>query len=328
MKIKIDEMKSASNSALHKLGFSEADANLITRNLIEAELVGKKTHGLIRIPALKKQIESGKVSVDSEIETISESPTHLHLDGKNKPGFIVIYQSLEKAITKAKSSGMVTVGLKDVSYASGFIGDYAREATKENLIFIGFNNSAGGLVPYGLKKELWGTNPMTVGVPTNSIPVILDMASSQITWGELMLAKQENRTIKENVAIDADGKATTDPSKAMEGGLTPFAGHKGSGLAFIIELLAGALTGSRVGYAVPGGWGTFYILINPEIFRPIADFKADIQKAIEELKLSPKAEGFSEVYYAGEQSGKLREKHLKEGVIEVNDSLWESLKTI
>lgn len=329
MKIKITEAEKLAKETLTKLGFTSNDASLITKNLIEAELVEKKTHGLIRIPAIKKQIESKNISVNGDTpEKISETPTSLHLDGKNKPGFIVIYQSLDQAIKKAKESGMISVGLKDVGYASGYIGAYARIATENNLIFIAFNNSAGGLIPHGSKKELWGTNPLTIGVPTNSDPVILDMASSMTTWGNLMVSKQEGKKLSEGLALDGDGKPTTDPEKAMEGGILPFGGHKGSGLAFIVELLAGALTGSRVGYSVEGGWGSFYILINPTIFRPLKDFKQDVSTAIDELKNAPKANGVTEIYYAGEQSNNLRKIHLESGEIEVNDKLLDELKRI
>lgn len=120
--------------------------------------------------------------------------------------------------------------------------------------------------PLGTTKDLWGTDPITVSVPTHTIPVILDMASSQTTWGDLMVAKTEGKQIKEGVAIDADGNMTIDPAKAMEGGILPIAGHKGSGLAFIVELLGGGLSHSRIGGAVEGGWGSFYILIDPTMF--------------------------------------------------------------
>lgn len=329
MKMKITDAEQLAKDTLTKLGFTANDASLITKNLIEAELAEKKTHGLIRIPAIKKQVEKGKISTKSdEPQEISQTSTSLHLDGKNKPGFIVIYQSLEQAIQKAKEAGMVSVGLKDVGYASGYIGAYARIATDNNLIFIGFNNSAGGLIPHGSKKELWGTNPLTIGVPTNDDPVILDMASSMTTWGDLMVSKQEGKKLREGVALDGDGNPTTDPEKAMEGGILPFAGHKGSGLAFIVELLAGALTGSRVGYSVEGGWGTFYILIDPTVFRSIQEFKSDVSKAIDELKNAPKANGVSEIYYAGEQSNKLRKSHLESGEIEISDALLNELKNI
>ena len=114
----------------------------------------------------------------------------------------------------------------------------------------------------------------------------------------------------------------------MKGGLLPIAGHKGSGLAFIVELLAGALTGSRVGYSVPGGWGTFYILINRALFRPIDKFKDDVETAIKELKNAPKADGFDEIYFPGERSQKLREENLKAGEIEVSDQLIQNLKLL
>lgn len=328
MKIKITEAENISKQVLHSFGFLDTDAELITRNVIEAEIVEKRTHGLIRVLALKKQIDNKKIKVNEKSSIISETSTSLYIDGKYKPGFIVIYQSLEKAIEKVKQSGMVSVGLKDLGYASGYIGAYARVATENNLIFIGFNNSPGGLIPHGSKKELWGTNPLTIGVPTKSDPVLLDMASSKTTWGELVVSNREGRKLSEGVALDKDGAPTTDPAMAMEGGILPIGGHKGSALAFIVELLAGALTGSGVGHAVSGGWGSFYILIDPSLFRSSGDFTRDIETAINELKSAPKADGFTEILYAGEKSNTLRKEHLKSGEIEVNDSLISDLKAL
>lgn len=329
MKIKINEARSLSIKILEKLGFSHKDSELITQNLIDAELTERKGHGLVRLPAIKRNIDRGKISTTEEnIEVVKETPTSLLIDAKNKPAFIAIYKSLDIAIKKAKKSGVVVVGIQNAAYCSGFIGSYARKAVLKNLIFIGFNNSPGGLVPYGAKKDLWGTNPLTVGIPTDDIPVILDMASSKITFGDLLLARQEEKKIKKGVALDKNGNPTTDPEKALDGGLLPIAEHKGSGLAFIVELLAGALTGSRVGYSVKGGWGTSYILINPAIFRPINKFKNDIKTAMKELKTSPRAQGFEEIFFPGERSHKLRERNLKAREIEVSDSLYQELQTL
>lgn len=329
MKIKITEAKNLSQKMLHKIGFSDEEASLITENLIEAELVEKQSHGLVRLSSIKRLVENRKIKIGREdISVISETSTTLHIDGKHKPGFYVIYKSLDLAFEKVKKSGIVSVGLKDLAYASGYIGAYARKAIEKDLIFIGFNNSPGGLVPFGARKDLWGTNPITVGIPTNNIPVILDMASSKITWGNLLVAKQEDQKLKKGVAIDKEGRITTNPEKAMEGGLLPIAEHKGSGLAFIVELLAGALTNSRVGYAVPGGWGTFYILLDPSFFRPLDDFKKDVETAINELKNAPKAEGFNEVYFPGEKSHKIRQKNLSKEEIEISENLYNNLKKL
>lgn len=325
----IKQATDLSNTILLKLGFNQEEAELITQNLIEAELVEKKTHGLVRVPAIARNIRAEKIKVsDQDLEIISEHPGSIHYDAHYKPGFYALYKSLEKAIPKAKESGIVAVGIKDLAYASGFIGDYARRATEQDLIFIGFHNSPGGLVPHGTTKDLWGTDPLTVGIPTHSIPVILDMASSQCTWGDLMVAKTEGKSIREGVAIDGEGNVTIDPVKAMEGGILPIAGHKGSGLAFIVELLGGGLSNSRVGGAVDGGWGSFYILINPGMFRDLNEFKDDVQKAIGELKSAPKAKGVNEIFFPGEQSYYKREKSIKADTIEVSESLMKQLEEL
>lgn len=312
---------------LTKLGFREIEAQLITKNLIEAELVEKHTHGLIRLPAIVANVSSGKIAVTTDdIELISERKAALHFNGNYKPGWYGMYRSLEQAIAKVKESGVVAVAVKDLAYATGYIGDYARIATQNDLIFIGFHNSPGGLVPFGTTKSIWGTNPVTIGVPTHQIPVILDMASSQITWGELMLAKNEGKMITQGVAIDSEGNATIDPVQAMTGGILPIAGHKGSGLAFIVELLAGGLSNSRVGEIVDGGWGSFYMLIDPVVFRNIDDFKNDVEKAIRELKNAPKMPGIREVYFPGEQSFLKRQQNLSKDIITISDTLLDKLK--
>lgn len=325
MRIKITEASDLSLKILQNLGFTKHESSLITKNIIDGELVGKKSHGLIRILHVKKGIESGKVNVDGKLEILKDTYTQLHIDGKHKPGFIVCYESLEMAIEKAKKSGFVMVGLKDLG-VTGYIGSYARIAAENDLIFIGFNNSPGGLVPHGSTEPIWGTNPLTISVPTDKSPAILDMASSMTTWGDLMVSKNEGKKIKEGVAIDGDGQVTTDPEKAMEGGILPVGGHKGSGIAFMVEMLAGALTGSMVGDAVTGGWGSFYILINPTTFRSINEFKRDAGLAINRLKESKKIDGVEEIFYPGERSFRLRQENLNTGTIEVSEKLYSQLK--
>lgn len=329
MKISIKEVEGLTYATLQKIGLSKDESVYVVDNIIDAELSGRKTHGLVRLLGLYKTSQSGTINNEyKDLDIISETSNSIHINAHNKMGYSIIYRSLEKAIEKTQRNKIVTVGIKD-SGLTGYIGCYARKATEKDLIYIGFHNSPGGLIPFGTIKELWGTNPLTIGVPTNDIPVILDMASSQITWGDLLVAKSERKTIKNDVALDKEGKPTNDPLKVTEGGgLLPIAGHKGSGLAFIVELLAGALTGSRIGYSVPGGWGSFYVLIDPTLFRPLDDFKNDVETAIKELKNSPKAEGFSEIYFAGEQSYKKRMECLKNGEVDISEKLFKNLKEI
>lgn len=326
MKLSTKELEDFILYYLFKLGFVVEEAKYICENLLDAEMSGRKTHGIMRLMAFKRMLGEGKlVTLNSPLDIISETATSLHIDGHKKLGYSVIYQSLVRGFEKVKQSGMVSIGVKNVNI-TGYIGGYARKATEKDFIYIGFHNSPGGLVPHGSIKELWGTNPVTVGVPTNTVPVILDMATSYIPFGALINARTEGKQLPSGVAIDREGNPTTDPQQAIDGGLLPIAGHKGSGLAFIVELLAGALTGSRVGYAVDGGWGSFAILIDPTIFRPLADFKNDIDKAIQELKAAPKANGVSEIYFAGEQSFKKRQLCLENNEVEVSDQIFAKLQ--
>lgn len=328
MKINIDEATKKSIDYLIKLGLSKKESELISRNLIEAELKEKKTHGFIKLLSFKESYDCKKFNNDPFIiDIIDESPVSIHLNGHNKLGYGYIYESLNIALKKIKTSKIIAVGIKNIK-STGYIGDYARIAAENDLIFIGFNNSHSGLIPYGSKKSLWGTNPITIGIPNNGIPVILDMASSQITWGDLLLAKDKGKKIKNNVAVDNNGDLTNDPKKVINGGgLLPFFGHKGSGLAFVVSLLAGGLTDSHIKNDRPNdmGSGSFYILIDPNLFRPVNDFKNDIKIAICELKNSPKAKGFSEIYFAGENSDNLRRKKLTEGFLDIDENILKKI---
>lgn len=323
--ISINDATKISNKLLKKLGFDESEYTHITNNLIDAEMSGKRTHGLIRLLAFKKKNDENKLNKEKlKVDILNESPASLYIDGHNKLGYAVFYESLKLAINKVKKYGITTVGIKNIGM-NGYIGGYARIAAENNLIFIGFNSSPKGLVPYGAKKDLWGTNPLTISIPGNDGPVILDMASTNITWGDIMIAINEGKTLKQGSAIDAEGKPTTDPATAMKGGLLPFAGHKGSGLGFMVELLGGALTGSRVGYSVPGNGGTFYILVNPELFLPVQQLKNTIDIAINELKNAPKMDGFNEIYFPGEKSNKRRKTTEELGLIDMDVTLLEKI---
>ena len=168
-----------------------------------------------------------------------------------------------------------------------------------------------------------------MGIPSNDLPVILDMSSSQIPFGKVVLAKAANEKLPENVALDKDGNITSNPLAVLSGGgLLPFAGFRGSGIAFTVELLGGALTKSAVGKKIGGGWGSFFILIDPSIFRDLKEFKNEVSVAIEELKNLPKAKGVGEIFYPGERSQKLRQEQLKSGFIEIPDLLYSQLEKL
>jgi len=334
MKIKLSEIRNLIFKYINKLGFSDEESKIIAENFFEAEITGKKSHGLGNLFWFKRAVtvkgSSGyEVAIKSEpINVIKETPISLHVDGKHKTGHLVMRKALELAFEKINKSKVVLVGLFNTAPSTGYVGFWARKATEKNLIFLCWNNSNGRDAPYGSVQKLYGTDPITIGIPTNNFPIILDMATSKITVGQLMNYQREKKPLPPESAIDAKGNFTTDAEIAwVEGALIPFGGYKGSGLTFIGEMLAGALTGSRVGYSVPGGWGTFFILFDPRIFRPIKEFKKDINTAILELKNSKKREGIVEIYYPGEKSQKIRQDNLEKGYIDIDEIVINKIKS-
>jgi len=321
MKVKINEAKKISLQALVKNGFDKEVAKYCVENIVAGELTGKKTHGLIRVLHQVNRKNDGRISTSpKDFKVTKKTSKHLYINANRLPGFYSIYKSLEIAIPLAKKSKLFFVGIKNTDI-TGYIADYARIATEENLIFLAFNNSPGGLVPHGVKSASpWGTDPITFGIPTNNTPVIFDTASTMITWGDLMIARKQNNKISKGVAVDVNGSITTDPHKVV--GLLPFSDHKGSGFAMMVEILAGVLTGSGVGEKIKGGWGSSYLLIDPTLFRPLKDFKSDMGTMIRELKSLPKAKDVQKIYYPGERSASLRLKNMKRGWIEVDDKVW------
>lgn len=336
MKIKIDKARELAVKALEKLGFEQSEAELIADNFMAGELTGKKSHGLNRITYYQLKVNQGRIDTTPKTpEIIKETPVSLVVDGKNKTGLYVVNWALERGIKKTKESGIAVVSCTNTAPMSGLIGQYAQKAAQNDLIYIGFNNSptrTSGIVLHGSLKRLTGTNPLTIGVPTHDLPIILDMASSKITVGDVILAWKRKTKLKKGTIIDKKGRLATDPKKAMDesrlGGILPIFGHKGSGLALIVEVLGGGLTASMMGNKVKGGWGSLAILIDPNILRPIDEFKDDVKVFLDELKSSPKAPGFKEIFYPGEQSQKKRVKHLESGEIEVEDRVYKEIQKI
>lgn len=328
MKIQISKATEISNKALEELGYSQEESRYITELLLDAELAGKPSHGFMRLIAIQKMIKDGRVEVNKhKIEITKETNQSILVDGKKKTGLYVVPKALDISINKIKDNKvyLYCCGVFNTSPTAGMIGYYARKATENNLIYIGFHNSMSYLIPFGAKKSLFGTNPITIGVPTNDLPIIWDCSSSKTSVGSIILKKNEGKNISENIALDKDGNPTINPLEALAGGILPFSEHKGSGMAMMVELIAGALVGSSIRKDKQWNWGSFFILINPSALRDIDEFKKDVDETIKELKNLPKTAGVSEIYYPGEKSQATRRNQIKKGSFELSDKLYQSL---
>ena len=305
---------------LKNSGFSESDAAIVADILLEAELRGRKTHGFIRLPGIRKRCAQAQPTVIRVDREIGQS---LRVDGGNQPGYLVAYRSMQLAINGAKQTGMSVVGAYNTSHC-GMAGYYVDMARKEDLIGILFADCLPRIAPEGGTEALLGTNPIAIGIPSNTVPILFDMSTAAITNGDLLVAMQEQKNIPDNVAFNTKGTPTIYPDEALRGSVRPFGQHKGFGLALITQILAGALVNAAT-IPPPGeNYGLFLIVIDPAIFVPLEQFKTEVDNLIEKIKSNRRESGVEEIFIPGERAYREREKNMLSG-LELDETLLNQL---
>lgn len=301
-------------------GLSEKEATIIVEPFIEAELRGKRTHGINKFFVIDEGLSSrGKP------EIIRDKYNYTLIDGHKELGFICAELAIDIAIEKTKIYGNAMVGLINSFYFS-VLWPYARRAASQGLITIIMKSGGpAGVAPYGGIDSIMGINPMAVGFPTKEEPIILDMAASKKSWGEVNLARVEKRKLDENTFLDKEGNFTTDPLSAET--IVPFGGAKGYGINLMIEIFTGAFLGAKMGLQVKEVYetGTFFMTFSPEMFTDMDLYYKSVEVLKQEIKSSRIMKGFSQIRLPGEEgNAKLREA-TKKGIIEVNNEVWNAL---
>ena len=266
---------------------------------------------------IKKKLINSKPKI--KIKKISSSVSHINAD--NCIGFVSADIGISKAIKNAKKTGIGLVAIKNSSHF-GLSSFYAEQAVKKNLIVFCFTNAPPAIAPHGARKPLFGTNPICFGAPTGKVPFILDASTSIINRGKIRRAHKLGEKIPYGVALNKAGKITTNAREALQGTQLPIAEFKGSGLAWMVDILSGVLTGSSHGgktkdpfddFTGPQNVGHLFITINPKIFVG-NNFMKEINKNINRVKKLPKAKGFSSILYPGERKNKIYKKNLNKDI--------------
>ena len=284
--------------------------------LLEAELRGRATHGIVRLPPLVEMLSS----LDrSPIQIVKDTPTAVLLDGGNDLGYLVAHRATELAIDKAKAAGVATGGAFNTQH-TGMLGYYPLMAAKEGLFALAVCNTFPKIIPHGAAEPVYGTNPFAVGFPTPSHPLVVDFSTAAVTIGELIVASRSGEQLADGLAVDADGRPTTDPDAAMKGSVHPFGGHKGSALSFIVQILSTALTGAMPTPPRGGGYGFFTIVIDPAATVGLDGFGRTAAQVVAAVRGARPAAGIDEVLVPGERSERERRRRLEEG-IDVDDDL-------
>ena len=320
--MKIKKLKNIVKKIFISHRLNKLHASICSNALINAELVGAPSHGLARLMMYCKRIKKKIINPRPKIKIKKISQSISHIDANNSIGFIAADIGIKTAIKSAKKTGIGLVAIKNSGHY-GLSGYYAEQAVKKNLIALCFTNAPPAIAPHGAKKSLFGTNPICFGAPTNSkIPFILDTSISMINRGKIRRAIKLGLKIPSGVALDKFGKPTTDPKKALEGVQLPIAGFKGSGLAWMVDILSGVFTGSNHAGKVkdpfddftgPQNVGHLFIVIKSELFVG-KKYNRRIKENIKTIKKLPKIKSVKEILYPGQNKYQRHKKNLKKEI--------------
>ena len=286
------------------------DAELVADCLVKADLMGVKSHGIQRAKLYMDGIAKGGTTPECHMKEESNFPGGALYDAKGALGIVVAERAMRIAIEKAKVNGIGITGVHNSNHC-GTMRYYTDMAAAEGMIGFATSNAASMMVPFGSREPFFGTNPIAVSIPTGKEPLVLDMATSVVARGKIIIANKNGESIPEGWAIDKDGNSTTDSAAALEGFVLPFGGPKGSGLAMIADILCGVLVNGAYGphvnypYATPEepmDCGHVFVAIDISAFRNLESFLSGMDRYCEEIKQLKPVPGMEEVMIPGMSS--------------------------
>lgn len=310
-------------------GVPEADARLIADTLVQADLWGHQSHGVLRLGWYWERFRNGVMKPVTEPEFIVNAGTIAVIDGHDGVGHVLTKLAAKEAIRRAKAHGIGAVGVRNSNHF-GTCMYYTLMGAPDGCIMQLTSNGGPAMAPWGGRKKIIGTNPWSVAAPAGRHPpFVMDMANTGVARGKIYLARQKRQPIPLGWAINAAGEPTTDPQEAIDGIILPMAGHKGYAIAAVVDMLSGVLTGSGFLSAVHSPYktaeksncGHLVIALNIEAFQPLAQFNARMEQYIGEIKSVPLARGFDEVFYPGEMEARNDVANRKEGLQFPEDTL-------
>ncbi len=255
-------------------GVNSVNAGIVADNLVDANLYGVDSHGVIRSGIYLKKIQIGAMNRTPAVKYLTERMAFKVIDGDNAPGAVVAHHAVHEAINLARAYSVGICGAINSNHF-GDAGLYTRMVTDQGMIGIAFSNVAPLMGIPGVENRIVGNNPISFGIPRkDNFPIVLDMALSNVAQGKIIVAEREGRKIPPDWSLDEQGEVTTDPAAALKGSLYPIAGFKGLGLAIIVDILCGVLSGGGyldnlnglyTGTEKPGNISHFFMAVNPGI---------------------------------------------------------------
>lgn len=303
-------------------GVGSEQAKVIARCLVAADLRGIDTHGVNRIPSYMERVRQGVLDAKA-IPTLTQiTPVVAQIDGHNGFGFLAAQMGVDAAIESARTFGIGMASIKHSNHF-GMSAWICQRAIDQDMMSLVFTNSSPALPVWGGKSKLLGVSPIACGAPSGKTkPFILDMAPSVAARGKIYKAKRRGEKIPSDWALDADGSATDDPERALEGVMLPMGGPKGSGLAIMMDVFSGVLSGSAfAGHVIgpydpskPADVGHFIVAIKPDLFFSIEEFKGRMDYLYQRVVESEKRPDVDRIYFPGEIEQLTQEDRMVNGI--------------
>jgi LDH2 family malate/lactate/ureidoglycolate dehydrogenase len=306
---------------LASLGVPDEDGALVADSLVQADLWGHQSHGVLRLPWYVDRLRAGAMTARTEPAVLSDTGPLVLLDGRDGIGQVLTEHARRLAVERARSHGVGVVGVRNSNHF-GTAMYWTRRAARDGCVAILTTNASPAMAPWGGREKVLGTNPWSIAAPGPDGGVVaVDIANTAVARGKIYLAKNRGESIPETWALTAGGAPTTDPAEGLLGVILPMAGHKGYAITFLMDVLSGALTGSAVGTGVHGpyeagkrsGCGHLFLALDPDAFGDRAGYEARVRQLVDEVKTVPLAQGVDEVFYPGEVEDRAEAANLAAG---------------
>jgi hydroxycarboxylate dehydrogenase B len=316
----------------------DEEARIVAAHLVDAEACGVVSHGLIRVPQYVQALVDGQIVPDAKLRVRAQTTATAVLDGGHGFGQVMASRAMDWAIDRAELAGVCAVTLCNCSH-TGRLGSFTERATSRGMAALMMVNTGGAgqwVAPFGGSVGRLSTNPISIAVPGDGdAALLLDVATSLVPEGKVRASLAAGQRVPEGWIIDHEGRPATDPAALYgppRGAILPFGGHKGFGLAMLIDALAGGLSGAGccTDANTPMGGktdGVFLVAVKIEAFAPLIDFQQTIGHLIRHVKSAPAAPGVAEVLVPGELEAKTRRHRLREG-IPIEPATWAVLQQI
>lgn len=324
MRVSISEASEKVAAFLAANGLNEQDTNTLTDLVVQQQMLGNQFSAIGELVGKHQRLIAA--TKDAVEEVVVNKPAAMLIKGNGRMAPLITADHLGDVIAKAKQQGIYALGIYDASYNEFFDVFCRRIASHDCIGIIVENGGPQGVVPFGGTKDITGTNPIAYGIPTNGHPIVFDAATAMHAYGRIRQAKEKGEQLPNNAYVDKDGAITTDPHAAYA--VLPFGGFKGWAINILIDVLSGSLVRAKSGLDMPlvnpdRHIGTFIVVIDPECFGDIKDFKISTTKLASDIADVPASDPANPVRVPGSRGSKQAEDALNSGDLEIDESDWQ-----